>query len=40
MVPAQIEKTLRFTARHTNPHTAFPENLSPLQTHTPFSALE
>ena len=40
MVPAQIEKTLRFTARHTNPHTAFPESLSPLQTHTPFSALE
>ena len=23
-----------------NPHTAFPESLSPLQTHTPFSALE
>ena len=36
----QIEKTLRFTARHTNPHSAFPESLSPLQTHTPFSALE
>ena len=40
MVPAQIEKTLRFTARHTNPHSAFPESLSLLQTHTPFSALE